>query len=234
MATTSTDKTRQRVPAAERRDALVRAAIHEFAHTGLHGTPVDRIARQVGVAQPYVFSLFGSKRELFLAAVERCFDDVGAWMTEAAASYDPATAPPDTDQLTAIGKDYVERLGPGRDHLMLQLQAYAACDDEEIRDRVRSLYARLIEHVQTLSGAGQERIDEFFRYGMWLNVAAAMGVPDLSVGCEWVQAEIAEERATGEEPHRRGAPRRGARRQAERASSKRGSPSSGSVSHGAA
>ena len=41
---------------------------------GLHGTPVDRIARRVGVAQPYVFSLFGSKRELFLAAVERCFE----------------------------------------------------------------------------------------------------------------------------------------------------------------
>jgi hypothetical protein len=24
---------------------------------------------------------------------------------------------------------------------------------------------------------------------MWLNVAAAMGVEDLSAGCEWVQAE---------------------------------------------
>jgi Bacterial regulatory proteins, tetR family len=38
----------------------------EFARSGLHGTPVDRIARRVGVAHPYVFSLFGSKRELFL------------------------------------------------------------------------------------------------------------------------------------------------------------------------
>ncbi len=34
-----------------------------------------------------------------------------------------------------------------------------------------------------------EQIDEFFRYGMWLNVAAAMGVEDLSAGCEWVRAE---------------------------------------------
>ena len=51
---------RQRVPAPERRDALIEAAVHEFAHGGLHGTPVDRIARRVGVAQPYVFSLFGS------------------------------------------------------------------------------------------------------------------------------------------------------------------------------
>jgi hypothetical protein len=54
---------------------------------------------------------------------------------------------------------------------------------------VRALYARLVAHVERLSGADTERIDEFFRYGMWLNVAAAMGVEDLSVGCEWIRAE---------------------------------------------
>ena len=83
MATTShQDSPRQRVPASERRDALIEAAVHEFAHGGLHGTPVDRIARRVGVAQPYVFSLFGSKRELFLAAVERGFELVGGHLHE--------------------------------------------------------------------------------------------------------------------------------------------------------
>ena len=42
--TSSRQPQRQRVPAAERRDALIEAAIHEFAHGGLHGTPVERIA----------------------------------------------------------------------------------------------------------------------------------------------------------------------------------------------
>src|ERR1700716_3686083 len=103
------DKTpRHRVPASERRDALVEAAVHEFAHGGFHGTPVDKIARRVGVAQPYVFSLFGSKRELFLAAVERGFETVRDRLTEAAESFDPATAPPDTDVLKAMGRAYVE------------------------------------------------------------------------------------------------------------------------------
>jgi len=193
---TNSTSTRQRVPAAERRDALIAAAVHEFAHGGLYGTPVDRIARRVGVAQPYVFSLFGSKRELFLAAVQRSFEDVSGWLTEAAEAFDPAIALPDTDVMKAMGQHYVDRLGSDRDHLMLQLQAYAACDDEVIRDRVRTLYARLVEHVQQLTGADQERIDNFFRYGMWLNVAAAMSVPDLSVGCEWVQAELAEDAST--------------------------------------
>jgi AcrR family transcriptional regulator len=183
---------RQRVPAAERRDALIEAAVHEFAHGGLHGTPVDRIARRVGVAQPYVFSLFGSKRDLFLAAVERCFEQVGELFTRAAAEFDPAIALPDADVLKAMGNAYVEMLNTDRDRLMLQHQAYAACDDETIRDHVRRCYARLVAHVQRLSGAEQERIDDFFRYGAWLNVAAAMGVEDLSVGCEWIRAESAD------------------------------------------
>jgi AcrR family transcriptional regulator len=180
---------RQRVPAAERRDALIDAAVHEFARGGLYGTPVDRIARRVGVAQPYVFSLFANKQELFLAAVERCFERVAELFTNAAAEFDPATAPPEVDVFTAMGNAYVELLASDRAYLMLQHQAYAACDDEEIRDRVRASYAMLVTRVESLTQAEPERIDEFFRYGMWLNVAAAMGVEDLSVGCEWVQAD---------------------------------------------
>ena len=196
MTTTSaaseSQPSRQRVPAAERRDALIEAAIHEFAHGGLHGTPVDRIARRVGVAQPYVFSLFGSKRDLFLAAVERCFEQVSELFTRAAAEFDPAIALPDADVLKAMGTAYVEMLASDRDRLMLQHQAYAACDDEMIREHVRAAYARLVAHVERLSDADQDRIDDFFRYGAWLNVAAAMGVEDLSAGCEWIRAEQSE------------------------------------------
>jgi AcrR family transcriptional regulator len=188
---------RQRVPAVERRDALIEAAVHEFAQSGLHGTPVDRIARRVGVAQPYVFSLFGNKRELFLAAVKRGFELTGAVFTKAAEEFDPATAPPDVDVLRAMGRAYVELLSTHRDYLMLQHQAYAACNDEVIRDRVRGGYARLVAHAEQLSGAEPERIDEFLRHGMWLNVAAAMGVEDLSAGCEWIRAELARQDPAG-------------------------------------
>ena len=182
--------TRQRVPASERRDALIDAAVHEFARGGLHGTPVDRIARRVGVAQPYVFALFGSKQELFLAAVARGFSLIAETFTEAAAAFDPETVPPDVDILRWMGRAYVEQLlGTHRDYLLLQHQAYAACDDPEIRDRVRQLYAELVAHVEQLSGAETDELDEFFRYGMWLNVAAAMGVEDLSAGCDWIREE---------------------------------------------
>jgi len=181
---------RQRVPAAERRDALIEAAVHEFAIGGLHGTPVDRIARAVGVAQPYVFSLFANKRELFLAAVDRGFELTTQTFSDAAASFDPVTAPAGMDLLKTMGQSYIELLASHRDYLLLQHQAYAACADEVIRDHVRSKYAVLVGHVERLSGAEPEQVDEFFRYGMWLNVAAAMGVEDLSAGCAWMRNEL--------------------------------------------
>src|SRR5436305_9517114 len=124
MAATSDSGKRQRVPASERREALIESAVHEFARGGLHGTPVDRIARRVGVAQPYVFALFGSKRELFLAAVERGFDVVAKTFTAAVEEYDPATAPPDVDVLRAMGLAYRRLLSDDRDYLMLQHQSF--------------------------------------------------------------------------------------------------------------
>jgi AcrR family transcriptional regulator len=184
---------RRRVPASERREALISAAVHEFAHGGLHGTPVDRIARRVGVAQPYVFSLFANKRELFLAALERSFELVAETFRHAALEYSEGRGPDDCeDALEAMGRAYKALLQSDRDYLMLQHQSYAACDDDVVRTRVRFRYAQLVELAEQLSGAESEQIDDFFRHGMALNVAAALGVEDLSAGCDWVLAELRE------------------------------------------
>jgi chaperone required for assembly of F1-ATPase len=77
-----------------------------------------------------------------------------------------------------------------RDYLMLQHQSYAACEDEVVRARVRQRYAELVELARELSGAEVERLDDFFRHGMALNVAAALEVEDIGVNCPWVQAEL--------------------------------------------
>ncbi|HXW58201.1 MAG TPA: TetR/AcrR family transcriptional regulator [Solirubrobacteraceae bacterium] len=182
---------RRRVPAAERREELITAAVHEFAHGGLHGTPVDRIARRVGVAQPYVFSLFASKRELFLAALDRSFEQVANAFGQAARSYAQGHGPAECgDALGAMGHAYSELLKSNRDYLMLQHQAYAACgDDELVRAHVRRRYAELVTLARELSGAGSERLDDFLRHGMALNVAAALGVEELSAESPWVRAD---------------------------------------------
>jgi AcrR family transcriptional regulator len=182
---------RRRVPAAQRREELIAAAVHEFARTGLHGTTVERIARRVGVAQPYVFSLFSTKRDLFLAALERGFDLVAGTFERAAEDFRDGHAPPDCeDALDAMGRAYTELLQSDRDSLMLQLQTYASCDDELVCARVRRRFAELVAYAGELSGADPKRLDEFIRDGMALNVAAALGVADLSLQSEWVRAEL--------------------------------------------
>ena len=64
-----------RSTAAERRDAVLRAAQVAFARGGLHGTSTEEIAEAAGISQPYLFRLFGTKKKLFVATVERCLAD---------------------------------------------------------------------------------------------------------------------------------------------------------------
>jgi AcrR family transcriptional regulator len=188
---TTSAPTRRRIPAAERREELISAAVIEFAKGGLHGTPVERIARRVGVAQPYVFSLFPTKRELFLAALERGFERLADTFKRAATDYREGRGPEGCeDAMQAMGMAYKELLASDRDYLMLQHQSYAACEDELVRARVRHRYAQLVDLVRELSGAEPELVDDFIRHGMALNVAAALGVEELSVDCPWIQAEL--------------------------------------------
>src|ERR1700759_2477624 len=132
MAASTKTEPRRRGPAAEPRDPLIEAAVHHFGHGGLQGTKVSAIAADVGVAQPYVFSLFPTKRDLFLAAVGRCFEKVAALFETAAADYDRnGPAEPEEDKLKAIGHAYMGAIADDPDRLLLQLQAYAACGDDE-------------------------------------------------------------------------------------------------------
>ena len=197
MAATTKSAPRRRVPAAERRDALIEAAVHHFAHGGLQGTKVSAIATDVGVAQPYVFSLFPTKRDLFLAAVDRCFEKVSALFRQAAADFD-ANGPeePEEDKLNAIGHSYMNAIADNPDQLLLQLQGYAACgDDPGIQAAVRRNYANLVELCRELTDADDERLDGFFQMGMWCNVAAALGIDDFSVDAGWVESALVDEPA---------------------------------------
>ena len=68
----------------ERREDILDAAIAEFALKGLHGASTEEIARLAGISQPYVFRLFGTKKELYIAGVARCFRQTLELMQRAA------------------------------------------------------------------------------------------------------------------------------------------------------
>ena len=68
------------------------------------------------------------------------------------------------------------------------MQAYAACDDPEIRDVVRRGYGELVEYVERVSGRSTEQISHFFAKGMLLNVIASMDLLQAQEG--WAQRLI--------------------------------------------
>jgi AcrR family transcriptional regulator len=161
--------TATRSTAAERRDDILDAALEEFARHGLAAASTDAIAKRAGISQPYVFRLFGSKKELFKAAVARCFRETLETFQRAAEGKRGEEA------LEAMGKAYEELLRD-RTRLRGQLQAYAACDDAEICEVVRNGYGDIFTYVERVSGLPQERITGFFAMGMLLNVVASMGL----------------------------------------------------------
>ncbi len=161
-----------RLTATERKDDLLDAAMIEFGEHGYEGTSTEDIAHRAGISQPYLFRLFGTKKELFKASVARCFRETLEMFQRAAEGSRGEEA------LAAMGQAYMEVLENDRVRLRAQLQAYAACDDPEICEVVRNGYGDLVAYAQRVSGLPPEAIATFFARGMLLNVLAAMQVMD--------------------------------------------------------
>jgi AcrR family transcriptional regulator len=177
-------KTRSaRHTAEERREEILEAARYEFAARGLHGTSTEDIARRAGISQPYVFRLFGTKKELFTASCERCMQETLAAMREAALGKEGVSA------LEAMGLAYMKLLDADPRVLKLQMHMYAASDDEDVREVARRGYGELVEFVERASGEPYEAITSFFGYGMLLNVLASMGLDKTSTG--WAERVLA-------------------------------------------
>lgn len=161
-----------RLSAAERRDDVLDAALAEFAERGYEGTSTEEIARRAGISQPYLFRLFGTKKELFKASSARCLRETLELFQRAAEGTRGEEA------LHAMGRAYIEETLRDSARLRGQLQAYVACDDPEIRQVVRDGFGDLVAYVQRVSGLGPAEVARFFAVGMLLNVLAAMQVAD--------------------------------------------------------
>jgi AcrR family transcriptional regulator len=159
-----------RQTAEERRESVLEAAADEFAHHGFHGASTDAIARKAGISQPYLFRLFGSKKELYRATIARCMRRTLETFQRAAEGLRGEEA------LHAMGMAYVDQLLPDRVMLLGQMQAYASCDDPDIREEVRHGYGDLVTYVERVTGLPPADIWSFFATGMMLNVIAAVGL----------------------------------------------------------
>lgn len=173
----STRRTGERLTADERRLEIIDRAVAAFAVGGLHGTSTESIARMAGITQPYLFRLFGTKRDLFIAALRAGFERMRLTFERAAAAAGGPAAGPEA-VLMAMGHAY-DGLLRDRTLLLLQLQSYAACDDAEIRAAVREGFGSIVETVRASSGASDAAIHDWLAVGMLWNVAVAMDLPHL-------------------------------------------------------
>ena len=173
-ATTKTKPTRERLTADERREQVLEAAVAEFGERGYHAASTANIAKRAGISQPYIYALFSDKRELFRAVHDRVVGEIRSAFVQAAAG---ASSP--DEALTAMGRAYRPLMEDGR-LLSAQLQCTAAAaGDPELRAYVGAGFHGLVDDVARLSGADPGAVASFIACGMYINVALAIGQPDL-------------------------------------------------------
>jgi AcrR family transcriptional regulator len=158
--------TKVRLTAKERGVEVLEAAVRAFGASGYEGTKTDEIARMAGVSQPYVIRLFGTKQQLFLAAVQSVCDRIEQIFREAA---------DESPDLRSLGHNY-ERLLSEPELLLVLLHGFSASGDPAIGDCVRARFGSIYHLVRDLTGATPREARDFLATGMLLTVMSAIQV----------------------------------------------------------
>jgi AcrR family transcriptional regulator len=175
----------RRKSAEERREEILAAGLERFAEGGYHGTSTEVIARDAGISHAYLFRLFHTKKELFLACGDRACEKVLDAFRPAAATAAPG------EKLAAMGDAYVKELLADRHALLMLMQGYAAVADPEIQQHVRRKYGEVVTEVARMAGAGPDEVWSFFATGMLLNVVTALDLAAIAdenaIAAAWTQ-----------------------------------------------
>jgi TetR/AcrR family transcriptional regulator len=143
---------RTRLPAEERRAAVLEAASTIFARGTYRSTTTAEIAKHAGVTEPVLYRHFPSKRDLYLACLEEAWLDTRKlWDGAVADEPDPAL------WLTAMGRAYLatkDRRGQLA-HLWLQSLTEVS-DDPEVRKFVRRQLQTVHSYVADVMRRSQE------------------------------------------------------------------------------
>jgi AcrR family transcriptional regulator len=152
-AVTATARPRaKKQPAEVRRETVLDAAIRVFARLPYRSAGTAEIAREAGIAEPTIYRHFSSKRELYLAALDRTSDAIcEAWQ----AIVDRHASAEET--LAALGAWYFDSAVANPDPLRLRHRAAAEAEDDEVRERIRKGYGRIAAMLAEVIRRGQEQ-----------------------------------------------------------------------------
>jgi len=140
-----------RLPAAERRQALIDTAIRVFSDGSYRGTTTAEIARAAGISEPILYRHFASKRELYLAALDHVWGNLRAvW---AAALADSANV---REAFEAIGRSHVSVHDCKFQMAELWVQALSeATEDPELRKHLRTHMREVHDFIADVIRRGQ-------------------------------------------------------------------------------
>lgn len=166
----------QRSTASRRRLDAVDIGMRVFAEHGLTTASVQKIADEMAVSQPYVFRLFGSKRDFFLACVAELETRIRQ-VFQQAADESPG------DPLPAMRAGFRALIADGV-VTGLWLQACAAArSDEVVAARCRAVIAGVLDEAGRRSAAGPDELRDSLALGALAVMLQALGV-DLSQGSQ--------------------------------------------------
>lgn len=174
-----------RLPAGERRQQILDAAIQVFARQGYAGTGTADIAREAGIGEPTIYRYYSNKRDLYVAAVEQASGEVlHAWQQIADDAPDPMAA------LQRLGVWYYERMQRHPERLLLRFRSFSEAPDEAATAVAREEYRASLRFVESLFKRAQSdgQIDSevdvraltwlFMSVGSMLDMTQLLGLGD--------------------------------------------------------
>ncbi|MER7010468.1 TetR/AcrR family transcriptional regulator [Saccharopolyspora sp. NPDC000359] len=171
-----------RSTAEERRRAVIRSAVHVFARSGYTTSPVTKVAEHAGISAAYVMKLFPRKVDLFVAAIEDCYDRILEALAEAA---DEAGVAEPAEVLDRMGARYTELIAD-RDLLLVQVQALASTQVPEVAAAVRTGYARITDFAMSRTRASADQAQEFIARGQLCHLLTAIDA--FNTDATWAKA----------------------------------------------
>ncbi len=147
----------KRMPAGERSQQILDAAEVVFAASGYRNAGTADVAAQAGVSEPTLYRYFDSKRDLYLAMLDRNAERLMQGWRRAA---DESTGP--LEALDEIGRDYFRRLEEDPSAFLLRARSLLETSDELVRDHARKHFWGTFDFVQGLYEEARQRgqIDE--------------------------------------------------------------------------
>lgn len=159
-----------------RKPVVAAAAVQEFARGGYHGTTIADVARAAKISPAYVIKLYPSKEQLFVAALEACFDQVVESLARGAGRAQDTS--PD-GILYTMGGAYAELIGD-RTLLMLQVHAQSVADVvPEIGAALRAGLREVVDFAKSRSGASDEAVQRFIAYGQLCHLIVTAQVDEV-------------------------------------------------------